>query len=80
MIILQICPTGTLWFRKDSGWHRTNGPAIISANGYRAWYINDQRHRVGGPARIHENGTLEFWVNDNQLSEYELMFLTKLHD
>ena len=72
--------SGSKWWFCNNQCHRTDGPAIISANGYRAWYINDQRHRVGGPARIHENGTVEFWVNDNQLSEYELMFLTKLHD
>ena len=55
---------------KDKEWylngklHRTEGPAIEQANGYKAWYLNGERHRTDGPAVEWTNGTFkEWWLN-----------------
>jgi len=35
----------------------------IWADGYQAWFVNNQLHRTAGPAYIHADGTQEWWVN-----------------
>lgn len=45
--------SGTTVYYKDKEMtilHRIDGPAIESANGDRAWYLNGKRHRMDGPA------------------------------
>jgi hypothetical protein len=54
--------------------HRTDGPAVIYANGSQVWYLNNQRHRTDGPAVIWADGA-QFWylnglyINNQSLTE-----------
>ena len=50
-------------------YHRTDGPAIERANGYKKWYINGKRHRTDGPAVEHENGYKEWYIDGIQMTE-----------
>ena len=43
--------------------HRTDGPAVEYADGYRAWYLNGKLHRVDGPAIERANGSREWYLN-----------------
>ena len=43
--------------------HRTNGPAIISSNGDKAWLINGKQHRLDGPAIEWKDGTKHWLIN-----------------
>ena len=63
------------WFCNNQ-FHRANGPAINYRDGSQYWYRYNQMHRTNGPAVIFTNGYVEYWVNDQQVTEYELMFLT----
>lgn len=43
--------------------HRTDGPAVIRADGTKEWWQNDLRHREDGPAIVHTSGSMEWWQN-----------------
>ena len=43
--------------------HRTEGPAVERANGYKAWYQNGLRHRTDGPAVVFSDGGKEWYQN-----------------
>jgi hypothetical protein len=43
--------------------HREDGPAIISPNGEKEWWLNGVRHREDGPAIEYANGDKEWWIN-----------------
>ncbi len=43
--------------------HRTDGPAVVRADGYQAWYLNDKLHRGDGPAVEYGYGYREWWVD-----------------
>ena len=45
--------------------HREDGPAIVSANGFKAWYIDGKRHREDGPAIEYTNGNKEWFIDGN---------------
>jgi hypothetical protein len=51
------------WYISEGQLHRTDGPAIEHASGYRAWYQNGQLHREDGPAREYADGTRVWWLN-----------------
>ena len=40
-------------------YHRTDGPAIEYANGYKWWYIKGQLHRTDGPAIEWADGVMK---------------------
>ena len=58
-------------WRLDSKYHRTDGPAFIGVNGFRAWFLNGIRHRTDGPAVIWANGNQEWYLNGRQYTESE---------
>ena len=43
--------------------HRTDGPALEWANGYKEWYVNGERHRTDGPAIEYADGTKAWYIN-----------------
>jgi hypothetical protein len=49
--------------------HRTDGPAVVRADGTREWYLNGKRHRTDGPAVVYANGYQEWWV-DGEFIKY----------
>jgi hypothetical protein len=48
--------------------HRTDGPAIIYANGDKAWYQHGVRHRTDGPAVEFADGHTRWWLSGKILS------------
>lgn len=46
-------------------WHRLDGPAIVSANGGKQWWVNNKRHRLYGPAIETPNGHNTYWLYGN---------------
>lgn len=44
--------------------HNGNEPAVISAKGYKAWYVNGLRHRINGPAI--EFDDFKCWYEDGK--------------
>ena len=52
-----------LHFDSDGKLHRTDGPAVESANGTKKWYLNGRLHRTDGPACEYTNGTKEWYLN-----------------
>ena len=52
--------------------HRTDGPAVITNDGYQAWFINGLPHRSDGPAIVRQNGDKEWWLNNTQINPYSI--------
>jgi hypothetical protein len=46
----------TCWYNFDGKRHRTDGPAVIWADGSKFWYQHGNRHRDDGPAYESVNG------------------------
>lgn len=49
--------------------HREDGPAMIRADGFTAWYLFDKLHRVGGPAVTNPDGSYEYFVHSERHRE-----------
>jgi hypothetical protein len=43
--------------------HRTDGPAVVRADGYQAWWIDGKRHRTDGPAVVCADGYQAWWID-----------------
>ena len=54
-----------IWKNKEGQVHRTDGPAIIYADGTQVYYIEGQWHRTDGPAVIYPDGT-EFYLQNGK--------------
>ena len=53
---------GTVYYRNAQGQtHRTNGPAVVHADGTEAWYQQGLLHRTDGAAIIHYTGTRSWY-------------------
>jgi hypothetical protein len=52
---------GVHWYDEHGEHHRDDGPAIIYADGARAWYQHGELHRDGGPAWVDANG-MQVWA------------------
>jgi hypothetical protein len=48
--------------------HRDDGPAYVSSNGMKFWYIHGKRHRLDGPAVEHPYYVREWWINDFEVT------------
>lgn len=42
--------------------HRTDGPALITTNGTKKWYIHGKKHRTDGPAIEWGDGSKEWFI------------------
>jgi hypothetical protein len=51
-------------WKMDGKRHRTDGPAVIHANGYQAWYLDGKRHRTDDPAFIRADGYQAWYLDD----------------
>ena len=49
--------------------HRTDGPAVIWADGTKLWFQNGQLHRIDGPAVVGSDGYKGWCINGVRLSE-----------
>ena len=61
--IVWYCKKGTMI------WHNPYGPACISDDGSKYYWIEDKYHRLDGPARIFKSGYEQYWINGRQLSK-----------
>ena len=52
-------------YLKDGCFHRIDGPARVSADGYKSWWVNGKLHRIGGPAIEDADGTKTWFVDGN---------------
>ena len=59
------------YYNKDDQLHRTDGPAVIWADGTKLWCQNGLRHRTDGAAIECSDGTKEWYINGVRLSEAE---------
>lgn len=53
-----------IYRNKKGQYHRIDGPAVESPNGFKMWVINGKIHNENGPAAIYTNKTVEYWLND----------------
>jgi hypothetical protein len=53
------------WCTPCGGWHREDGPAVVGADGYAAWFLNGRRHRPDGPAVVGADG-YKAWILNGQ--------------
>ena len=58
---------GTIrYFNADGELHNPNGPAVVWADGRKAYFINGELHNPDGPAVVRANGHKEYWVKGNR--------------
>jgi hypothetical protein len=62
-------PNGTVCYFLNGEYHRTDGPAIIWADGDEFYYQNGQRHREDGPAIIRTDGSKYYYQNGQRHRE-----------
>lgn len=66
--------SGTTFWLKGNKFHKTNGPAVVSDDGYKAWWLNGKRRRIDGPAIIEADGT-KYWYLHGKLLDPVAHFL-----
>ena len=63
---------GTTTYRNASDQlHNPDGPALVRANGYKAYYISGKPHNSHGPAVVHADGSKSYFINGELLTEAE---------
>ena len=65
-IYIQIDEEGNKFYYRDKAmtvFHRSGGPAIQCADGYKAWWVDGKLHRTDGHAIERANGTREWYVD-----------------
>ena len=75
------------YYKKDTGIkHNPYGPAFVSTNGYKEYWIEDNLYRLDGAAIIYSNGKGFYYINSRELTKEEfelhperLKFLGKEH-
>ena len=76
-----------IYYKKNTNIrHNPYGPAYITKNESKFYYIEGKCHKLDGPARIYGGGLQEYWINDKKLTKEEfeihperLEFLGKGH-
>jgi hypothetical protein len=74
----EVGTHGTKYWLLHGKYHREDGPAVETKDGYRAWYLNDKLHREDGPAIEYPDGH-KHWslhgekVRPEQVVDYHLM-------
>jgi len=76
---IHINTDGDKFYYKDKRmtiFHRTDGPAVEHANGYKEWFVDGKRHRLDGPAVEYAYGAKLWYVDGKLLSEEQFNALT----
>ena len=61
-----------IYCKKDTNIkHNPYGPAYITINGYKEYWVEGKRHRLDGPAAIWRNGEEKYYINGEYLSKEE---------
>jgi len=58
----------TEWYQNGK-LHRTDGPAVVYADGDKFWHQNGKLHRTDGPAVECSDGYVEYWENGIGMSD-----------
>ena len=68
---IKVTTSGTFFFsdKKCTILHRTDGPAIVRADGTKVWYQHGNLHRTDGPAIEHANGDKRWYINGKRHRE-----------
>ncbi len=77
---MHIKNNGAKYWYKDGKHHRTDGPAIVFADGVECWYQNGKLHREDGPAFIlpvgyashYPDGYCQYWLEGHRVEESDL--------
>lgn len=54
-------------FNANNNLHNYDGPAVVSVDGSKHWFVHGKRHRYNQPAVILPDGTQEWWYVGNFL-------------
>tara|TARA_R110002167_G_C12235274_1_gene610276 strand:+ start:60 stop:377 length:318 start_codon:yes stop_codon:yes gene_type:complete len=69
-LTVETSTNGKITYRNASGeLHNANGPAIVYADGYKAYFINGERHNPDGPAIVFADGCKAYYINGKRLTE-----------
>ena len=61
-----------IYYKKNTDiWHNPYGPAFISNDGSKSYWIENKRSRLNGPAVILFDGKEFYYINGKQLSKEE---------
>ena len=63
------------WYNEQGQRHRLDGPAVIFADGNKAWWSHGKLHREDGPANEWANGSKEWYLNDKWYTEEEYVMI-----
>ena len=70
---------GTRGYYNSAGQlHRTEGPAVLWADGTKLWCQNGLLHRTDGPAIEYADSSKAWYINGNPLTEDEFNQAVKL--
>ena len=70
LVLWLLCPEEKTYieYKNDNNdLHRLDGPALIDANGYQAWYKHGFWHREDGPAIIYHDGRQAWYRNGERI-------------
>jgi len=71
------------WKNKWGQLHREDGPAVVCADGFIAYYFNEQYHREDGPAIITPSGKHRYFIHGVEypnLDAHKKEVISKLYD
>jgi hypothetical protein len=60
------------YLNDKNDYHRLDGPAFESSDGYKAWWVDDKRHRLDGPAVERADGSKEWYIGDKHYTQKQL--------
>jgi hypothetical protein len=60
--ILEVDIFGNKCWELNGIFHREDGPAVESTDGYKEWWVNGQLHREDGPAIIGVRGYKAWYI------------------
>jgi len=60
----------TEWYDFETGKHHNeSGPAVVTTDGYKAYYIYGTLHNKSGPAIVRSSGDKEYWIHGQRHNE-----------
>ena len=62
---------GMFWYKNGKLHGNNDQPAIVLANGYKAWYHKGRLHRDDQPAVMYSNGEKDWFNNDEVYFPYK---------
>ena len=69
-IFKSVDKDGTIYYKNKKGqYHREDGPAFETTDGYKIWWLNGICHREDGPAVIWSNGDFDYYLNNKEYTK-----------